>query len=362
MRIVMVANHFSPCIGGVEKVVMDISKRLIGRGHDVLAVCLNRCAKSYEALPASETVDGIVVDRLAFADLRYYKIAAGVLEKIRDADVVHVHGIGFFSDFLLLTRPLHKKPVVVSTHGGIFHTKNLGAFKSLYFGLLQRPVLGMASKVIAVSRNDFEMFSRICGNAELVENGVNVEKFAPGKKMPNSFLFVGRFSRNKRIELLLSIFAKLRGMGVTLTIAGNDWDGLLKSYLDINVHLGIDSSVRYVTDPTEEELVALYSSHEFFISASEYEGFGISLVEAMASGCIPIVQENKGFGHILGESDCGITLDFTDVNSAAQTISKASGWGAMRKRHLGKMAIGRAQDFSWEKRILKLEKIYSDVK
>ncbi len=362
MRIAMVANHFSPCIGGVEKVVEDISKELIARGHSVKVVALNRCAKSREILAPREIVDGIEVERLAFADLKYYKIATGILRKIKDADVVHVHGIGFFSDFLLATKFLHKKPVVVSTHGGIFHTKNLGALKWLYFHILQRPMLAMASKVIAVSRNDFEMFSRICGNAELVENGANVEKFHPGKKKPHSFLFVGRFSRNKRIGLLLRAFAKLKGTGCTLTIAGTDWEGLLKSYLNTNVHLGIDGIVKYVTDPMQEELEALYSSHEFFISASEYEGFGIALVEAMASGCVPIVQENEGFRQILGGSECGIVVDFSSAQDAAKTILAASSWGAMRKRHLGKMAIERAQDFSWGKRISQLEKIYGGAK
>jgi alpha-1,3-mannosyltransferase len=44
------------------------------------------------------------------------------LRHLRDADIVHVHAIDFFFDFLGWTKPLHGKKLVVSTHGGFFHT------------------------------------------------------------------------------------------------------------------------------------------------------------------------------------------------------------------------------------------------
>src|SRR3989339_1312055 len=104
MKIVQVANHFLPCMGGVERVVQDISAGLESRGHKVNVVCLNRCAYSKGPLASAWDAEGIAVERIPFLDLHYYKIAPSVLLKIRNADIVHVHGIGFFSDFLLLTK------------------------------------------------------------------------------------------------------------------------------------------------------------------------------------------------------------------------------------------------------------------
>lgn len=358
----MVANHFHPCVGGMERVVGDMSRLLTARGHEVSVVCLDRCANSDEPLPKSEELNGIRIMRIPFLDLKYYKAAPKVLAMVKDVDVVHVHGIGFFSDFLLLTRPLHKKPVVVSTHGGVFHTKSVWPLKTVYFNIGQRLLLPAASGILAVSKNDLEMFSKIARNVTLLENGIDIKRFGAGKKKQNSFIFVGRFSRNKKIEGLLRAFSMLGSKDWSLTIAGNDWEGLLEGYLRMNVALGIDNNVKYVRDPTDGEIAALYSSHEFFVSASEYEGFGLSLAEAMASGCIPIVQENNGHREVMGQSECGLLIDFAKASEAAGLIEKVMGWGAFRKKHLREKAVERAGDFSWERRIPALEKLYESAK
>lgn len=362
MKIAHVTNHFQPCLGGIERVVLEMSRHLLARGHEVGVICLDRCAYSDEKLPARAEAEGIRIERIPFIDLKYYKIAPAVLEKIREFDIVHVHGVGFFSDFLSMTKAIHGKPVIVTTYGGGFHTSDIGFLKKAYFGLFERLALGLADKVIAVNEEDEKRFGKITGNVTRLDLGVDIERFRSARKIPNSFIYVGRFSKNKRVERLLEVFSKLKGEKATLIIAGNDWEGLMEEYLKKNIALGIDGIVKYVKDPTDEELRELYGAAEFFVSASEFESFGVSLVEAMASGCVPIVQENEGFRHILGDSECGIALDFSDAASAAQTILKASGWGAMRKRHLGKMAIGRAHDFSWGEKIGQLEKIYGGAK
>ncbi|VVB99083.1 D-inositol-3-phosphate glycosyltransferase [uncultured archaeon] len=361
MKIVHAANHFSPCLGGIEKVVKDTGMLLAERGHEVSVVCLDRCANSGEKLPEKGAVGKIKIWRIPFIDLKYYKVAPAILGKIKDADIVHVHGIGFMSDFLLATKPLHKKPVVVSTHGGVFHTESLSSAKKIYFSTFQRALLKMADKVIAVSRNDLKLFSGICKNTVLFENGISPQEFTIGKKKPNSFLFVGRFSSNKRVGLLLEAFSRLRKESFALTVAGNDWEGLLSEYLKKNVLLGIDTKVKYVVNPSDEELKGLYASHEFFVSASQYEGFGISLAEAMASGCIPMVQDNEGHKEIIGDSECGILLDYTDMKGSAEAIGKVMLWGPMRKRHLRENCALRAKDFAWGGKITELEKIYSDA-
>ncbi len=361
MKIAIVGNHFTPCIGGVEKVMEDTAGELARRGHEVKVVCLDTCAKSERKLPEKEKISGIEVERIGCLDLRYYKIAPAVLGKIRGCDIVHVHGIGFFSDFLIATKSLHRKPVVVSTHGGIFHTHDIWILKAMYFSIAQRLLLPLADRVVAVSRNDKEEFGMVCGNVALVENGIRPEDFSPGKKKPNTFLFVGRFSRNKRVERLLEAFSLLMDMDLTLTIAGTDWEGLLQGYLRKNALLSADNRVRYVADPSRERLRELYAEAEFFVSASSHEGFGIALVEAMASGCIPIVQDNEGFSSILGDSGAGVLLDFSDARQAARAIRSLMDWGTMRKRHLQRLAVRRAKSFSWEGRVDEIERIYFSV-
>ncbi len=359
MRIVHVCNHYWPCVGGVERVVEDISSTLSERGHKVTVVCLNRCANSSERLRKHDSIGSVMIERMPFIDLKYYKVALGVLGKISDADVVHVHGIGFFSDFLVLTKFVHRKKVFVSTHGGFFHTKSIGFLKKIYFNFVQRVVLRFADKVIAVSKNDFELFKKIAKNVVLVENGVMVERFHAKKKKKNHFLFLGRFSKNKRIDLLLGAFGELhrKGLYFKLIIAGSDWEHLLGELVEETAELGLKEKVAFVVNPVQDETGHLYGSSEFFVSASQYEGFGLALVEAMASGCIPIVQENDGFSEILAQKQ-GFLVGFENPRKAAAEIEKAMNLITREKAALRKSATARANEFSWEARIKKLERIY----
>ncbi|MBI4210220.1 MAG: glycosyltransferase family 4 protein [Candidatus Diapherotrites archaeon] len=357
MRIAQVSHHFAPCVGGVERVVRDISKALQERGHEVKVICLNRCAYSRIDLPRKETVDGILVERLKFVDLKYYKIAMGLLASIRDSDIVHVHGIGFLSDFLIAMKVVHRKKVFVSTHGGIFHTGSVGLLKNVYFQGVQRALLGFADGIVAVSRNDLVLFSGICKNVALIENGIHVSGFIPGKKAANSFLFVGRISRNKRVDRLIGAFAELpKKTGFSLVIAGTDWEGLLEGCRKLVREKGLAKKVRFVIGPSEDELKALYSSSEFFVSASEYEGFGLSLVEAMASGCIPIVHNNEGFGSIVRHGQDGFIADFSGTETAAKAISAAMKCG---KKKMSRAAVARAMKFSISGKITELEGLYA---
>ncbi|MCR4335274.1 MAG: glycosyltransferase family 4 protein [archaeon] len=359
MRITQVVNHYSPCIGGMERVVEDISNILTEHGHEVKVICLDKCANSKKKLFAKEKIGKIFVERIPFLDLKYYKIGFGVLGKIKDADIVHVHGIGFFSDFLLLTKWIHKKPVVVSTHGGIFHTPSLGLVKKIYFSFFEKIVLGLADKIIAVSKNDLELFLKISNNVILVENGVNLERFKSGKKKKNSFIFVGRFSSNKKIKLLFETFAEIKKSkkDFSLIIAGTDWENLFLEFKEKVNLLSLEENISFILNPSQEEIAQLYTSSEFFVSASQYEGFGLTLVEAMASGCIPIVQRNNGFEKILKDKT-DFFADFTDKKSSAKKIVNI-----MQKNNLNiaKSVVDEAKKFKWKNKITLLETIYSET-
>lgn len=351
-----VGNHYAPCIGGIERAMEDLARALSARGHLARVVCLDRCADFGAKLAAYETADNILVERIPFLDLKYYKIAPGIFSKIRDAQIIHVHGIGFFSDFLLLTKFLHGKKVVVSTHGGVFHTTELGGLKKIYFKVFQRFILGFADAIIAISKNDAQIFREISGKVVLIENGVDISRLRPTRKKKNSFLFLGRFSKNKRVELLLEAFAAA-DFDFKLTVAGTDWGHLYASYVKKAKELGIEGKVLFVQNPSRNQTEQLYSQSEFFVSASRYEGFGIALVEAMACGCIPLVNKNDGFSYILGQQK-GFSFDYENTADAAKKLKKAVSMPAAKKEALSGKFLFRAKAFDLGKKIGELEKLY----
>jgi alpha-1,3-mannosyltransferase len=107
-------------------------------------------------LPAYETIDGVEIIRISYWGSPRYPIAPRVLRYIRAADIVHVHGIDFFFDFLAITKVLHRRRLVVSTHGCFFHTNYASSLKSIWFRTVTSMSMRAYAGVAAISSADFE--------------------------------------------------------------------------------------------------------------------------------------------------------------------------------------------------------------
>ena len=122
---------------------------------------LGRMLQSLQADPdAPEVVDeavarreeemgGVEVRRVRWWGSTRYPVAPGVIKHIKDADIVHIHGVDFILDYLALTKVLHKKPLVLSTHGGFFHTAYAAGLKKVFFNVVTRTSLRATGYVLA---------------------------------------------------------------------------------------------------------------------------------------------------------------------------------------------------------------------
>jgi alpha-1,3-mannosyltransferase len=157
MRIAHVTRQFTPAVGGLENVVHNLARAQLSGGRQVRVITLNRdFARPDLVLPARENIEGIDVVRLPYRGSRRYPIAPTVLCHIKGADIVHVHAIDFFFDFLALTSPWHRQPLVVTPHGAFFHTRFAARLKLIYFHTVTRVLLRAYRAVINVSRHDHE--------------------------------------------------------------------------------------------------------------------------------------------------------------------------------------------------------------
>src|SRR5258708_38766732 len=102
MNIVHVVRQFRPAVGGIESVVEELASAQVAAGHKVRIVTLNRLFKATQngVLPAHDVVNGAEIIRISFFGSPRYPLAPSAIKWIRDADIVHVHGIDFFVDFL----------------------------------------------------------------------------------------------------------------------------------------------------------------------------------------------------------------------------------------------------------------------
>jgi alpha-1,3-mannosyltransferase len=124
MRVFHVVRQFWPSVGGLEDVVGQLARAQTARGWTVKVVTLNRVFGAPDKLLAAhEDNAGVAIERLPYSGSPRYPLTPGILGAIGEADLLHIHAIDFFFDFLAWTRIFHGKPLVATTHGGFFHTQ-----------------------------------------------------------------------------------------------------------------------------------------------------------------------------------------------------------------------------------------------
>ncbi|MFC3162067.1 glycosyltransferase family 4 protein [Ciceribacter thiooxidans] len=365
--IVQVVRQYAPGRGGLEDVVGNLSRLLLARGYRVRVVTCNSLFTDRErSLPALEVIDGVEVVRIPWSGSTRYPLAPQVLRHIRDADLVHVHAVDFFFDFLAVTRPFHGRPMVVTTHGGFFHTKKYAAIKRLWFRTLTRLSCLAYRAVVCCSRSDFDLFDTIAaGRTVLVENGVDTGKFAGlASSLPmRRMVTIGRFSVNKRLERLLDVTARLveKDPRWHLDIIGSPSD-LTEADLRREIaarglaeHVGVQVAV------PNETVRRLISDASIFVSASDYEGFGLVAVEAMSAGLLPVLNSNDAYRSLAGQHSVIRLADFEDASRASDAVEAAFADLTPDPGATRRALIKAAGSYSWDTVVEHYVTVYRDA-
>lgn len=365
MLIVHVSRQYYPAVGGMEGVVEELAKRQLAAGHEVKVVTLNRLFGTAQIIvPEREIVDGVEVVRVPFWGSERYPIAPGVLKHLRFADVVHVHGIDFFFDFLAITRPWHRKPLVATTHGGFFHTGFAAAAKRVWFHTITRLSSRAYASIVACSAADEAMFREIDPpSLRLIENGVDTGKFRGIAAWDaSSMLYFGRLAPNKGLDRLLLWFAEVHRQAPewTLTIAGRP-SGVLPTTLRTRANeLGLSGAVEVIASPDNAQLAGLISRSSVYACASTYEGFGLAAIEAASAGLFPVLSPLPPFERALASLGTGHLTDFTP--SAAEVARFFEAW-ARRSDEDRRKSMERADaDFGWGRAAAQYGEIYDRLR
>lgn len=188
---------------------------------------------------------------------------------------------------------------------------------------------------------------------------VQVSNFQPLKKR-KQILTVGRFFgflKDKKHRLLIKVFKRmqgdgnLKGWGLNLVGATGDGD---EKYIDELKKEAIGFDVNFFPNASFEKLVTLYGQSQIYWHASGYgevdpkkfEHFGISTVEAMAAGCVPIVINLGGQREIVRQSESGFL--WNNLEDLAHYTLKVINDEKLKEK-LSNQAIMDAKKFSKEK-------------
>jgi alpha-1,3-mannosyltransferase len=367
MRVVHVVRQFHPSVGGLETVVMELACAQLAHGHAVRVVTLDRLFRSEtgERLPSKENVSGIEVIRIPFYGSTRYPVAPSVLKSIKSADIVHVHAIDFFFDFLAWTKPLHRKPIIASTHGAFFHTSFASRLKHIYFNTMTRLSALWYDKIVAISFADKELFSRIDADVICIENGVNIQKYldAASPVPRKSIISIGRFSSNKRLDRLISFLSRLRrrDLSWTLTIAGRHSDLGADDLIALAEREGVREAVKIIESPSDNDMRKIMGDCSVIASSSEYEGFGLTAVEGMAAGLFPLLSDIPTFRHLVSHTGIGMLVDFSAPEASIIKFSQL--WEQITNHYeqYRGAAIRGAQQYDWGPVSASYDRVYEGI-
>ncbi len=197
---------------------------------------------------------------------------------------------------------------------------------------------------------------------------VEVDKFL-SKRKENTILYVGRFSKlkqSKRQDVLVEAFKELYDSGLRdwkMVLAGGSEVGD-SDFSDFLKKQSQGYPIRFVKSPNFKEITNLFGVSKIFWSASGFgveegvspdlvEHFGITVVEAMASGGVPFVYNAGGHKEIIDEGVNGFLWNTTDeLKNKTQIFIKENKFNLLSKEAKAKSVKFSAEEF--EKAFLEL--------
>jgi len=213
-------------------------------------------------------------------------------------------------------------------------------------------VLGIPAEKIAVIYEAAEpRFSRRVSDDVL-------ERARRKYALPARYVFyVGGWERRKNIPFLLREFAAANLEGVNLVLGGGS-DLQRTELAQLARELRVADRTAMLGWIDDEDLPALYSAAMCFAYPSEYEGFGLQLCEAMATGCPTLAACATSLPEVLGGG--GETFALDSSGSLAGLLRRVSTDADFRKG-LSDRARARSLEFSWAETARQTLSVYESL-
>lgn len=177
-------------------------------------------------------------------------------------------------------------------------------------------------------------------------------------------LYLGGYELHKNVMTLLlawSYVGQALGEDYPLVLAGRKPDTVSDVYPDYDDYikrLRIEEYVRWIGYVDEADKPTLYRQAELFVFPSQYEGFGLPVVEAMASGTSVVTTDSASLPEVVGEA--GFAVAAEDARAMAGAIIA----GVIQENlaaNLRQKGLARARQFSWEETAKETLLVYDKV-
>jgi len=373
LRVALCTDYFYPCIGGVQSHVAGLASELERRGHEVtILVKQPKTDLSNSSILISHNRIIHMESIFPLPTIIVPPKPADVREVIRRERFEIVHAHHAFTPTSLLSISAAEKlriPSILTNHT-IFLASNARYVWAPVSYILYpyRKYINKACLITAVSRAAAKFIEHFADGKKIivVPNGVDVKRFESIEKniQPNLsekpiILYVGRLVYRKGIHVLVRAMPLILKEipNAHLIIAGK---GYMNSSIRMLIKsLNLEGNVTMLGFIPDEKLPELYASSHLFVMPSLYcESFGITLLEAMASGK-PVVASNVGgIPEVVKDGVVGLLFRRGDAEDLADKIIRV-----LSDCNLARSLASNAKElvkerYSWSVVADKIEDIY----
>lgn len=345
MKILMLTWEYPPrIVGGIARVVNDLSKRLIKDGHEVTVVTYREGNAPYfedDKGVKVYRIDNYIINPNNFIDwimqMNFNMVAKAseIIASEGKFDVIHAHD--WLVAYAAKTLKNSYDTPIVSTIHATESGRNSGIHDETqrYINDTEWMLTYESTEVIVNSnymkRELQSLFGLPFEKINVVPNGINVNMFS-GIERDYEFrrkyaldnekiiLFMGRLVYEKGIQHLISAMPKILAgyHDAKLVIAGK---GGMIDELKAQVNsMGISNKVYFTGYMDSKQVCKMYKCADVSVFPSTYEPFGIVALEAMLSGTPVVVSDIGGLNEIVEHRENGMKSYAGNPNSIADSI------------------------------------------
>ena len=170
-------------------------------------------------------------------------------------------------------------------------------------------------------------------------------------------LNIGSNHPRKNISRILETIDILnqRGLPIHFWKAGADFSDEQKLFID---NQGLQKHISYLGKPDKSTLVEIYNAADVLLAPSLHEGFGITLLEAMACGTPVITSKVSAMPEVVG--DAGVLVDPNNSQAIANAVCELQANLGYRQELITK-GLARAKQFTWENTAENIAKVYENL-
>ena len=339
-KIVHITNDLQR-LGGVQRLLVDLMT--LQKDDFEFEVILTRGENEY-----IDELKSLGVSVYHKRDLGLF----GVIKRMNNADLVHAHL--FPSMYIALLSSTLK---IVTEHNPYYRRRDIKLvkwFEAIFFRRFKH--------VVCISEGVKKAFELVLGwsndKALVINNGVDLSRFSMQERKIEALRFpikigmVGRLVKQKDIETLIKALKEL-GSGYELHLAG---DGELREKLE-NLVVDLDLKHQVYFHGQVSDIPYFLDSIDIYVQSSNWEGFGLAVVEAMAAGLPCFATNVEGLNDVVDSAYLFEVGDIVQLTSLILAVTTS----ITTYNDMSTLAIKSAYGFSIEKSAQRHTKLYSTL-